>query len=70
MRCATGLAEPFKVKVGLHQGSALSPLLFAVVMDQLTGEVRNEAAWAIMFVDNIVLVRESREEVKQNMERW
>ena len=41
-RCAAGLTKPFKVRVGLHQGSALSPLLFAVVMDQLTGEVRNE----------------------------
>ena len=27
-----GLSERFDVKVGLHQGSALSPLLFALVM--------------------------------------
>ena len=42
VRC---VAEPFKVEVGLHQGSALSPLLFPVVINQLTGEVRNEAPW-------------------------
>ena len=27
------LSEEFEVKVGLHQGSLLSPLLFAIVVD-------------------------------------
>ena len=70
VRCAAGLTKPFKVRVGLHQASALSPLLFAVVMDQLTGEVRNEPPWSMMFADDIVLVRESREEIEQDLERW
>ena len=39
-RYAVGTTESFKVKVGLHQGSALSPFLFAVIMDRLTDEVR------------------------------
>ena len=42
MRCAVGTTESFKVKVGLHQGSALSPFLFAVIMDRLTNEIRRE----------------------------
>ncbi|KAK3543094.1 hypothetical protein QTP70_010647 [Hemibagrus guttatus] len=62
VRCAVGQTGEFKVEVGLHQGSALSPFLFAIVMDQLSEEV--------MFADDIVICSESREQVEENLERW
>ncbi|KAK3512266.1 hypothetical protein QTP70_002272 [Hemibagrus guttatus] len=70
VRCAVGQTEEFKVEVGLHQGSALSPFLFAIVMDQLSEEVRQESPWTMMFADNIVICSESREQVEENLERW
>ncbi|KAK3531799.1 hypothetical protein QTP70_029737, partial [Hemibagrus guttatus] len=70
VRCAVGQTEEFKVEVGLHQGSALSPFLFAMVMDQLSEEVRQESPWTMMFVDDIVICSESREQVEENLERW
>jgi len=33
-------SDEFVVKVGVHQGSVLSPLLFAVVMDEITRDLR------------------------------
>ena len=35
-----GSSEEFEVKVGVHQGSVLSPLLFVAVMEVVTGKVR------------------------------
>ncbi|KAK3551001.1 hypothetical protein QTP70_011436 [Hemibagrus guttatus] len=70
VRCAVGQTEEFNVEVGLHQGSALSPFLFAIVMDQLSEEVRQESPWTMMFGDDIVICSESREQVEENLERW
>ncbi|KAK3541390.1 hypothetical protein QTP86_024010 [Hemibagrus guttatus] len=70
VRCAVGQTEEFKVEVGLHQGSALSPFLFAIVMDQLSEEVRQESPWTMMFADDIVICSESRDQVEENLERW
>ncbi|KAK3560533.1 hypothetical protein QTP86_010890 [Hemibagrus guttatus] len=49
VRCAVGQTVEFKVEVRLHQGSALSPFLFAMVMDQLSEEVKQESPWTMMF---------------------
>ncbi|KAK3525621.1 hypothetical protein QTP70_001440 [Hemibagrus guttatus] len=64
VRCAVGQTEEFKVEVGLHQRSALSPFLFAMVMDQLSEEVRQESPWTMMFADDIVICSEIREQVE------
>ena len=55
VRCAVGTTESFKVKVGLHQGSALSPFLFAVIMNRLTNKVKRESPWTMLFADDIVI---------------
>ena len=69
-RCAVRTTESFKVKVGLHQGSALSPFLFAVIMDRLTDEVRRKPPWTMLFADNIVICEETKEEVERRLECW
>ena len=33
-----GLSEEFETKVGVHQGSVLSPLLFIIVLEALSRE--------------------------------
>ena len=70
VRCAIGTTESFKVKVGLHQGSALSLFLFAVIMYRLMDEVRREPPWMMLFADDIVICEETKEEVEQRLECW
>ena len=57
-RCATEITEEFKVGVGLNQGSAPSPFLFAIITDKLTEDIRKDAPWDMMFADDIVLSRQ------------
>ena len=70
VRCAVETTESFKVKVGLHQRSASSPFLFAVIMDRLTDEVRREPPCTMLFADNIVICEKTKEEVDRRLESW
>ena len=70
VRCAVGVTEGFEVKVGLHQGSALSPCLFAMMTDRMTDDIREEALWTMMFADDIVICSESKEWVEEKLESW
>ena len=40
MRTKQGYSTEFEVKVGVHQGSVLSPLLFVAVMEVVTRGVK------------------------------
>ena len=70
IRTAVGLTESFQVKVGLHQGSALSSFLFAVITDCLADELREEPPWTMMFIDDFALCSTTAEEVQGKAETW
>ena len=69
-RWAVGTTESFKIKIELHQRSALSSFLFAVIMDRIMDKVRREPQWTMLFADNTVICEETWEEVKQRLECW
>ena len=70
VKCTIGNTERFKVKVGLHQGSALRPFLLVVIMDRITDQVTREPLWMMLFTDEIVICKETREEVERRLECW
>ena len=70
VKSAAGFTEEFKVGVGLHQGSALSPFLFAIIIDRLTEDIRKDAPWDILFADDIVLSRQNHKELEEHLEIW
>ncbi|XP_071713050.1 uncharacterized protein [Rutidosis leptorrhynchoides] len=58
------------IEVGLHQGSALSPFLFALIIDELSRGIQENIPWCLIFADDIVLVSESKNELNSRLEQW
>ena len=40
-------------EVGLHQGSAISPLLFIIIMDVLASKIDAERPWVMLVADDL-----------------
>lgn len=70
VRIVGGNSEHLPVVMGLHQGSALGPFLFVLVMDEVMQHIQGEVPWFMLFADNIVLLDETRGEVNDRMEVW
>lgn len=70
VRTNVGKTEEFPITIGVHQGSALSPFLFAIVMDELTKSIQDDVPRCMMFADDIVLVDETRQGVESKLELW
>ena len=65
-----GYSEEFEVKVGVHQGSVLSPLLFIIVLEALSREFRSGVPWEDLYADDLVIIAESFEECVRRLLTW
>ena len=70
IRTAAGETESFMVKVGLHQGSALSPFLFVSLMDLLTEDLELEIPWTVLYADDVMLCMAVSHELNIKLEDW
>ena len=68
VRTCGGITSDFSITIELYQESALSSFLFDIVMDELTRATQDEILWCMLFVDDIVLVDETRESKIGGME--
>ena len=64
------LSEPFVVDVGLHQGSAFNPFLFATIMDSMTKNIRKEALWQTKFANYVALGAMEKDVLELELEHW
>ena len=65
-----GYSEEFEVKVGVHQGSVLSPLLFIIVLEALSQEFRSGVPWEDLYADDLVIIAELLEECVRRLLTW
>nr|GEV28416.1 DNA-directed DNA polymerase [Tanacetum cinerariifolium] len=70
VRTTMGNTEYFSVKVGLHQGSAISPYLFTLILDELSRGIQENIPWCMIFAEDIVLIAESAERLNNRLESW
>ena len=59
------LSQEFLVQVGVHQGSVLSPLLFAIAVDVISENAREGLMNEILYGDDLVLMSKSMENLKE-----
>ena len=70
VRLGEGYSEEFEVKVGVHQGSILSPLLFIIVLEALSREFRSGVPWEDLYADDLVIITEWLEECVRRLLTW
>jgi len=65
-----GESRGFKVKVGVHQGSVFSPLLFTIVLEALSRKFRDGLPYELLYADDLVLMAETEEQLMEKLSRW
>ena len=63
-------SQSYDVSICMHQGSAPSPLLFNLVMEETTKSRRKGCPWKPLYADDLALMAESREEVLSMFTKW
>ena len=65
-----GISEQFEVGIGLHQGSALSPFLFIMLVDTISQDVRTELPWELLYADDLAIIDIASTDTKNRLESW
>ena len=67
----SGLPEEFPVNIGLRQGSALSPLLFIMVMEIISRKISTkDILRKMMYADDLAIIAESKQDLQEVLEEW
>jgi len=70
IRTVYGNSKCFEIKVGMHQGSALSPLLFVMVMEALSREFRVALAWDFLYAGDLFVIAETEDNLIKKLNEW
>ena len=70
VRTEGGISETFPVNIGLRQGSALSPLLFIIVMELVSRKRGGDVLEKVLYADDLSLTAESGEELEKQLGEW
>ena len=70
VRLNSKVSKGFGVRVGVHQGSVLSPLLFIIVLEALSRGFRGGLPMELLYADDLVLLADSEEGLVDKIKKW
>ena len=70
VRTDARLSVRFEVKVGLHQGSVLSPLLLAAVIDVVSSDAKSGLPSELLYADDLVLMTPTIGQLGRRVADW
>ena len=70
VRVGDEYSNSFDVGVEVHQGSVLSPLLFVIVLEALSMELRTGCPWEILYPDDLMVSAQSMDELLVKLKTW
>ena len=70
VRTLAGTSDEFGIGLRVHQWSALSPLLFVVVMQEATRAAGGEGLWDLLYANDLVITAKSEEEAVRKFGAW
>ena len=65
-----GISEQFEVVIGLHQGSALSPFLFIMLVDTISRDVRTDLPRELLYADDLEIIDITSTDTQNRLELW
>ena len=65
-----GVSGGFGVRVGVHQGSVLSPLLFIIVLEALSRRFRGGLSMELLYADDLVLLADCEDLLVEKIKVW
>ena len=70
VKVGSGTSDEFGVRVSVYQGSVLSTLIFAIVVNVVTEHAREGLLNEMLDMDDLVLMSESLEDLRERFQRW
>jgi len=69
-RSGAGCIAGFEIRVGFHQGSCLSPLVFFIVMDDISEATRRDVPWDMLYTYDLIVTEDSASNLQTRFSGW
>ena len=70
VRTCFGKTDAFHVNVGLHQGSALSALIFIIILDYINRRCPSNRGKKLIYADDIAINENTEETLRRSIAKW